>query len=84
MASPFQALVKAKAKVKPQTDTFTVEYPCLVNTAVIQAGKEVILKWDQKKEEKAGTNNKERTAFDQLVKADGQERKAKKAKTHGA
>ena len=60
MASPLKALVKAKAKVKPQTDTFTVEYPCLVNTAVIEAGQEVILKWDQKKEEKASHDQKEK------------------------
>ena len=39
MAAPFQALVKAKAKVKPRTDTFTVEHSCLVNTVAIEAGR---------------------------------------------
>ena len=45
IASPFKALGKAKAKVKPQTFTFSVSYPCLVNTVAIPAGKEVILDW---------------------------------------
>ena len=81
MASPFQALVKAKAKAKPHADTFTVKYPCLVNTVAIEAGAGVILKCDQQLVPKPEANEKERTAYDQLMSADGKEREAHNTKT---
>ena len=55
IACPFEALVKAKAKVLSQTYTFTVSYPCLVNTVPMLAGKEAILNW---KPENARGNRK--------------------------
>ena len=39
------------------------------------------MKWDQEGVSKPEGNNKDRTVYDQLLAADGKDRKAKKAKT---
>ena len=78
IAGSYKALVKAKAKVIPQTYTFTVSYPCLVNTVPIPAGKEVILNWKAaKRGDKGNGDAKRKTALDQIAQEDKKQRKAK-------
>ena len=81
MASDYQALVEAQAKVALATRTFSVALPCLVNTVPIMAGKEVILKWKAQPDKRKAAPKPERTAFDQIAQEDKRQRKAKSQST---
>jgi hypothetical protein len=82
ISAPFKN-VNAKLKmiaVFPQTDTYYMSYPCLVNTQPILAGHELILNWKATKPDKNGTDDKDaprKNAFDQIAHADKKVRKAK-------
>ena len=78
ISSPFKE-VNGKVKktaVIPQTDTYQMSYPCLVNTVPIMAGQELILSWKVTKPDK---DNKDvrKNAFDQIAYAGKKGRKAK-------
>ena len=78
ISAPFKE-VNGKVKmtaVIPQTDTYHMSYPCLVNTVPIMAGQELILSW---KATKPGKDDKDvrKNAFDQIANADRKGRKAK-------
>ena len=77
VAGSYQALLRAKAKVMPQTDTYHVSYPCLVNTEPILAGQELILNWKPTKPDKDDKGVPRKNAFDQIAQADRKQRTAK-------
>ena len=83
ISAPYTALVKAKAEAKPQTDTYHVSYPCLVNNVPIKAGQEIILKFTPKKPDVDEKDVPRKNAFDQIAQADRKQRKAK-AKATGS
>ena len=62
--------------VLPQTDTYYMSYPCLVNTEPIMAGQELILNWKVTKPDKDDKQVR-KNAFDQIASADRKGRKAK-------
>ena len=72
----YNALKEKKAAVVPQTDTYHVSYPCLVNTEPILAGQELILNWKATKPDKLDEVVR-KNAFDQIASADKKGRKAK-------
>ena len=84
ISAPYKQLnekLHMTAAVLPQTDTYHVSYPCLVNTVPIQAGQELILPWKPTKPGKDGKDDKtvpRKKAFGQITHAD---RKLRKAKT---
>ena len=67
-ASGLEALVYAKVEgLTPVTDTYSVSFPCLVNTVPIASGTEVILSWKAEKLEKKESNRKTVVSvFDQI------------------
>ena len=77
ISAPYTALVKAKAEAKPQTDTYHVSYPCLVNTVPIKAGREIILKFTPKKLAVDAKDVPRKNAFDQIAQKDKKQRKAR-------
>ena len=84
ISAPYKELnekLPKTARVLPQTDTYHVSYPCLVNTVPMKAGQELILTWKPTKPGKDGKDDKtvpRKNAFDQIAHAD---RKLRKAKT---
>ena len=80
ITAPFKHLNEKLQKkvVVPQTDTYWVSYPCLVNTVPILAGQELVLDW--KPALPVGKDDKvqpDKNAFDQIAQADKKLRKAK-------
>ena len=57
------------------TNTYKVSFPFIVNTQPIEAGKEVVLKWNTATKKKSNKREREQTAFDQIKAAE------KRAKT---
>ena len=77
VSASYKALKEKKAAVLPQTDTYHVSYPCLVNTEPILAGQEIILNWTPKKPDKEEKDVPRKNAFDQIAQADRKQRKAR-------
>ena len=77
LACGFGSVVTEMPKRKPITEVALIQYPCLVNTGVIEAGTELILKWEQLAVKAPAKQRKAITSFDQLEKT---ERNAKRAK----
>ena len=78
ISAPFKQ-VNGKLKmtaVLPQTDTYYMTYPCLVNTQPIMAGQELILNWKATKPDKVDKVVR-KNAFDQIASEDKKGRKAK-------
>ena len=61
-------------KRKPITEVALIQYPCLVNTGVIEAGTELILKWEQLVVKAPTKQPKAITSFDQLEKLNAMRR----------
>ena len=79
LAVDLKALVKAKHTHKPITEVAIIQYPCLVNTVVIEPGSELILKWEQQAVKGPAKQAKGKTAFDQIEEAQNKSKRAKKA-----
>ena len=47
LACDFGSVVTEMPKREPITEVALIQYPCLVNTTVIEPGSELILKWEQ-------------------------------------
>ena len=62
-------------EVPAVTNTYKVSLPFIVNTQPIEAGKEVVLKWNTATKKKSNKREREQTAFDQIKAAE------KRAKT---
>ena len=77
LACDFGSVVMGMPKRKPITEVALIQYPCLVNTGVIEPGSELILKWEQLVVKAPAKQAKTKTSFDQLEQM---ENKAKRAR----
>ena len=79
LACEFVAVVTAKPKRKPITEVALMQYPCLVNTEVIEPGSELILKWEQLVVKAPAKPTKAKTSFDQLEQVEHKAKRARQA-----
>ena len=75
----FVSVVTEKSKRKPITEVALIQYPCLVNTGVIEPGSELILKWEQLVVKAPAKQAKAKTSFDQLEQMENKAKRAKQA-----
>ena len=72
-------MVTEKPKHKPITEVALIQYPCLVNTEVIEPGSELILKREQLVVRAPAKPTKAKTCFDQLEQAENKAKRARQA-----